>query len=432
MLWEVFRYFSHGWISRYYIEPQIFFTYTGFGWITPWPGAGMYLHFVGLGVFAVGILVGFYYRVAASLFFLGFTYVFLLDQARYLNHFYLIILFSFLLIFLPAARAFSIDARLNPSLRAETAPGWTLWLLRAQIGIAYFFGGVAKLNSDWLRGEPMRMWLARRTDFPVIGQFFREEGVVYGFIVGGLLLDLLIVPLLLWRRTRLVAFLAAVAFHLLNAQLFSIGIFPWFMLLATVIFFPPDLPRRSLNFFRRRTHQPPLTGGPKDAPPASTFATAPGRDRMIAVLVAGYVGVQLLVPLRHFLYPGDVNWTEEGHRFSWHMKLRDKDAEAVFFVLDRKSGKTWTVEPARLLKSHQRDKMAAFPDMILQLSHFIADEMRRGGYPDVEVRARVTASVNGRTPQLLVDPTVDLSRERRTLLSARWILPLTEPLPARD
>lgn len=33
---------------------------------------------------------------------------------------------------------------------------------------------------------------------------------------------------------------------------------------------------------------------------------------------------QILYPLRHHLYPGDVTWNELGHRYSWRMKLRDK------------------------------------------------------------------------------------------------------------
>jgi vitamin K-dependent gamma-carboxylase len=247
MLWEVYRYFTHGWISRYYIEPTVYFTYYGFSWIKPWPGEGMYIHFFVLGVLAACILTGFLYRIAATLFFLGFSYVFLLDQTRYLNHFYLVSLISFLLIFLPAHRALSIDALLRPKLRSKTTPAWTLWLLRTQVGIAYFFGGVAKLNSDWFHGEPMRTWLFPLTKLPLFGPLFQKEWVVYNFVFGGLLLDLFVVPLLLWRRTRPYAFLAAVLFNLLNAIIFQIGIFPWFMLGATLIFFPPDLMRRILR-----------------------------------------------------------------------------------------------------------------------------------------------------------------------------------------
>ena len=73
-----------------------------------------------------------------ALFCLGFSYVFLLDQANYLNHWYLICLLSFLLIFVPAHRALSVDAWLRPGLRSEQAPAWALWLLRAQMGVRVF------------------------------------------------------------------------------------------------------------------------------------------------------------------------------------------------------------------------------------------------------------------------------------------------------
>lgn len=432
MLWEVIRYFSNNWIDRYYIQPTFHFTYYGFDWIKPWPGRGMYLHFFALGILAVWILIGFYYRVAAVLFFLGFTYVFLLDQTQYLNHFYLISLLSFLLIFVPAGREFSVDALLRPGLRSRTAPAWTLWLLCAQIGITYFYGGIAKLNSDWLHGEPMRMWLAERLDFPVIGPYFRDEWMVYLFAIGGLLLDLMIVPLLLWRRTRVIAFAAGLAFHLLNAQLFNIGIFPWFMLCATVVFFPPDLPRRAMRALARAL---PARSGRRTAVPgdaAQPDLVMPRRPALVVVLICVYLGVQLLMPLRHWAYPGNVSWTEEGHNFSWHMKLRDKEAAGEFTITDSGSGETSRVELRRYLTTRQRDKMLANPDMILQFCHYLAELKRREGVENAEVRASVKASLNGREPQWLIDPNVDLSKAPRNLLSASWILPLTEPLRRKD
>ena len=420
MLWEVYRYFDHGWIARYWITPTLHFAYYGFDWVRPWGGSGMYLHWVALGALAILIMLGLAYRISATLFFLGFTYAFLLEQARYLNHFYLICLISFLMIFIPAHRAASLDALWRPSIRSQTAPAWALWLLRAQIGIAYFYGGVAKLNADWLRGEPFRMWLARRTDFPLIGSLFTEEWMVSLFNYGGLLFDLLLVPFLLWRRTRLFAFGVAVLFHLMNARLFSIGIFPWFMIAATALFFPPDWPRRLLVRW-----WPALTPGPPEPPvPASLHQ----RQHAALVLFALYLIVQCLVPLRHYLYPGNVSWTEDGHRFAWHMKLRDKDASALFVVTDPSGEEAWVVDPSDHLRSWQEDEMSSRPDMILQFAHYLADEMRKVGHVQVEVRAIVEASLNGREPQLLIDPTVDLAREPRTLKPASWIVPLMQPL----
>ena len=245
MLWEVYRYFSYGWIARYFLEPAVNFTYYGFSWVKPWPGRGMYIHFLVLGVAAACVMVGFLYRIAAPLFFLAFTYFFLLDQTRYMNHFYLVCLISFLMCFLPAQRAFSIDALLFRKIRSDVVPAWTLWLLRAQVGIPFFYGGIAKLNSDWIRGgEPMRIWLHHLTELPSFGHIFAADWVVYSFVISGLLLDLLVVPLLLWRLTRPFAFAAAVVFNLINAVIFNIGIFPWLMLGALFIFFPPDVVRR--------------------------------------------------------------------------------------------------------------------------------------------------------------------------------------------
>jgi len=154
---------------------------------------------------------------------------------------YLVSILSFLLILIPCHRSFSLDALINPKSRSQFVPAWSLWLLRAQIGIPYFYGGLAKLNPDWLRGEPMRTWLAELTSIPLVGQFLTEEWVVYLFSYGGLGFDLLIIPLLLFRKTRVIAFVASVMFHLTNAYIFNIGIFPWLMIPATLIFFPPKL-----------------------------------------------------------------------------------------------------------------------------------------------------------------------------------------------
>ncbi len=417
MLWEVWRYFDNDWIHRYWIEPTFHFTYWGFGWIRPWPGDGMYLHFYALGLLALFVLLGLFYQISAVLLFLAFTFMFLLEQARYLNHFYLICLVSFLMIFIPAQRAFSLDVLLRPSLRSGTTPAWALWLLRAQIGIPYFFGGVAKLNSDWLAGNPLRKWLADRTDFPLIGPYFTEEWMVYLFTYGALLLDLFVVPLLLWKPTRLFAFATAAGFHILNAGLFSIGVFPWFMIVATTIFFRPDWPRRLLSVLRRKK----AAAEPAVSVPSVSLAF---NKRAVLCLLSCYVTLQLLLPLRHFLYPGNVSWTEEGHNFSWHMKLRSKQAVVSFLLTDPVARDSWRVHPDDHLQSWQSRKMSTRPDMILQFSHHLAAKARQKGHEQVEVRAHAMASLNGRSTQLLVDSSVNLALAERSFKPASWILPL--------
>ena len=431
MLWETYRYFTHGWIARYFIEPAVNFSYYGFSWVKPWPGSGMYVHFFVLGLAAALVMVGFLYRIAAPVLFLTFTYSFLLDQTRFMNHFYLVCLISFLMCFLPAERAFSVDSLLRRKIRSDVVPAWTLWLLRLQVGLPYFFGGIAKLNSDWIyAGEPMRIWLSPLAKIPAFGHIFAADWVVHSFVIGGLLLDLLVVPLLLWRRTRLLAFVAAVLFNLINAVLFDIGIFPWLMLGALLIFFPPDVPRRFARAFMS-SGEDVLDAEPSPASERSSSTSLSSSQKLVVGLLAAYLAVQVLLPLRHYFYPGNVSWTEEGHNFSWHMKLRTKTGEAVFTVTHPQSGQIWSIKPEEHLKSHQVMKMITKPDLILHFAHYLAELKRREGYENVEVRARALVSLNGREPQLLIDPNVDLAKEEIGLLPARWIVPLTTPLRSR-
>jgi vitamin K-dependent gamma-carboxylase len=423
MLWEVCRYLAYGWINEDFVEPEFFFTYYGFGWVHPWPGHGMTIHFVALGICAAAIALGLCYRMATVLFFLGFTYVFLLDETHYLNHFYLVCLYSFLLIFVPAHKACSLDAKFRPHLRAATAPAWSLWLLRAQICVVYFMGGVAKLSSDWLHGEPMRMWLGQRMDFPLIGRYFEDDWMVFAFSYGGLLFDLLIAPMVMWRRTRWLGFALAGLFNLMNARLFQIGIFPWLSLGATVLLFWENswLPGQGLT--RRESQE----GEQQDLPPSVARLSSPQRAGLL--VLGGWLAFQILVPLRHLiLYPGNPEWTEEGHRFSWRMKLRHKEGTLELLARDPVTGKEWKVPPSDYLTSEQVRYCADHPEMILQLCHHVAERWRAEHRTPLELRASAQASLNGRAKATLIDPEVDLAVQPRTLRHAAWIQPLTVPL----
>lgn len=422
LLWEVMRFFVNGWIAEVYTAPGFHFTYHGFEWVRPWPATGMYIHFVALGVLATLVMVGLGYRLAMALFCLGFTYVFLLEKAHYLNHFYLICLLSFLMIFMPAHRTFSLDSRLWPKLRSETAPAWSLWILRLQVAIPYVYGGLAKLNSDWLHGQPMQMRMAEMDHLRAIVPWFGEHWLALAFSYGGLLLDLLVVPLLLWRPTRYYAFALAVVFHLLNAAMFHIGIFPWLMIAATTLFLPPDWPRRLLRL------------SPAKSLPRSPATSAPARltsmQQLMAVVIALLFAVEMLVPFRHWLYPGNVDWTEEGTRFSWRMMLNEKPTALRITLVDPNTGETNVPEWERVLTPRQIDKLAQDPENLREFAQLLKDVLRAEGRPRWEVRVYCLASLNGRKPQLLVDPHIDLGNQPRTLWPKPWIMPLKEPLRA--
>jgi hypothetical protein len=157
------------------------------------------------------------------------------------------------------------------------------------------------------------------------------------------------------------------------------------------------------------------------------------RERLLLGFIAVWLAFQILVPLRHLLYPGNESWTEQGHRFAWQMKLRDKEAKATFYVRDPASGREWQVDPAGYLARHQVDEMAGRPDMILQFAHYLARRWaEQNGVQQAEVRARVCASLNGRGAAWLVDPGRDLARVERSLRHADWIMPLAQPFERPD
>lgn len=432
MLWEVNRYLGNGWVKSYYIDPPYNFPYIGFEWIKPWPGNWMYVHFYALALLATFIVLGLFYRVSAVLFCLGFTYVFMLEKGHYLNHLYLACLVSFLMIFVPANRDFSLDVWRGAVPRSTTAPAWSLVLLVSQFSVVYFYGGIAKINQDWLRGEPMRSWMANETHVPIIGRWFTEEWMVYAMSYGGMLLDLFIVPVILWPRTRWLGVVALVLFHRINAEMFSIGIFPTFATAAIILFLPPSLPRRVVSYLgsmfgkvrtgRKTTvrEQPELDVVP--------FMQRPLVQRMTVVLVLGYIGIHLLLPLRQHLYPGPTAWTDYGDRFAWRMMLNSKHGTITFNITDPESGQTWTVDPMEYLTRSQFGNMTSHPEMILQFSHYLADEWARKGYDSVEVRADTAISLNGRDPMPIVDPTVNLAAEDYRIGPYDWITSFEEQL----
>jgi len=374
---EAYRQWANGWIASSFVEPSFHFSFDGFAWVKPLPLPWMTAFFAGLGVLGVLLAFGVARRVMAFLSLLGWAYVFLIDLALYLNHLYLVLLLLAVMTVVPLRR------------NVQTVPAWALGLLRFQLAVPYLFGGIAKLNGDWLRGEPMRRWLESTA--------FDAEWQAMLASYGGLLLDLFVVPALLWRRTRWFALAVAMAFHLTNAWLFQIGIFPWLMIFGTLMF----LPAKTFALFSGSGE----LRGPE----------VPKRPRLVMGLLAAWAVFHVAVPLRHWVYPGDVAWTEEGQLFAWRMKLTQKDNQTAFLVIFKSDGKHWEVPLEQFLTRRQEDKMAGDPAMIRKFARHL-----RATLGDVEVYASTRTALNEHPAAPLVDPRVDLAADP---LPDGWILP---------
>ena len=167
MFISIVRFWYYGWIEKFYIEPKFFFSYYGFQWVKPL-GEWTYLLFIISGLSSIFVAIGYRYRIAIISFFLSFTYIELMDKTTYLNHYYFISILSFLMIFLPAAAYFSVDASKNKAY--EHIPRWTIDSLKLLLGIVYFYAGLAKLQPDWMvRAMPLKLWLPSKYDTPLFG-----------------------------------------------------------------------------------------------------------------------------------------------------------------------------------------------------------------------------------------------------------------------
>lgn len=420
LFWEVIRYFYNYKIQSVYIDNTFHFTYALFDFVAPLPGNWMFLVFIVLGITAVLIALGWFYRQAAIVFFFTYTYIFLIEATQYNNHYYFIILLSFLMIFVNANTWLSLDIIRKPEIKADCVPYWNLFILQFQVIIVYFFGGIAKMNPDWLRGEPLRHWLEARSDMPVIGELLTNEFVVYAFSYGGLIFDLLIGFMLLYRKTRLPAIALVVFFHLTNAVVFSIGIFPFLMIAATVLFLEPDSLRKILG----KMIGVNLQVEAQQSSPALEAKTSTSR---VCIFVGIYCAIQILFPVRHWLYPGKVSWTEEGHNYSWHMKLRDKRGSIKFLAKDPVSGRQWKIWLEDDLSDRQIRKMKIRPVMIVQYAHFIRDRLQQQGIEKPIITANTWITLNYSSPRYLIDPSVNLAEIEYSVFSHNeWILPFEQ------
>lgn len=414
-------------LRRDAFNPERFqFPYYGFEWVQAFPDPWMTLFFLMLLLLALAITLGYYYRFSTSLFFLGFTYLFLLEKANYLNHGYLFCWISFLMIFLPADRAFSWDVRLGRKQAWSLTPYWPLFLLQFLMGVVYFYGGIAKINPDWWRAMPLRLWLPAKADVPLIGDLLKAPEAAYFMAYGGMIFDLLVVPLLACKRTRWFALGMAIFFHCTNALVFNIGIFPYLSLCLTALFFAPEFPRITLNRIASRWPKrfgfiqlPDAPAFPeKDLPFHLSSQKKQWQTHAIVLLVS----VHLVLPLRHHLFPGDVAWTEEGHRYSWRMMLRSKAGSGVFVVEDLATGEKERIKPRDYLWFKQERKLYTHPDMILQFAHFLQKEYEAQG-KKVAIYADIQVKLNDHPKQHYIDPAQDLTQVQwKPFEHSDWIL----------
>lgn len=424
MFLSIVRFWSYGWIGKLYIDPQFFFSYYGFEWIEPL-GGYTYLLFALCGLSAILVALGYKYRWAIGIFFLSFTYIELMDKTTYLNHYYFISALSFLMFFLPANAYFSLDALRNKSAQYQHVPAWTINSIKLLLAIVYFYAGLAKLNSDWMfEALPLKIWLPAKFSIPLLGNWVHQEWLAYAFSWGGALYDLAIPFLLLYRRTRIVAFTLVIFFHVVTRILFPIGMFPYIMIVSALIFFDASLHKRILSVLNRL-----FRIGKKHFNNGKTWShNSVVLKKLTQGILVLFFGFQLLFPFRYTLYPGELFWTEEGYRFSWRVMLMEKSGYAQFKVVDGETGRWFYVDNTDFLTPFQEKQMAFQPDFILEYAHHLKQHYEGEGLRDIEIYVESQVALNGRLSKPFIDPKVDLTKQKDSFKHKSWILPFTDDI----
>lgn len=418
MLFSIIRFWINGWIKTQYIDPRFYFTYMGFDWVKPLGGTGTYILFLVMGISAFLVMIGLWYRIAIIFFFVSFSYTELIDVTNYLNHYYFISIVSFLLIFVPANRSFALDVYFKPEKKCTSVPFWMIGIIRLQMGMVYFFAGLAKLNADWmLEALPMKIWLPAKSHLPVIGALMYKGWIAYFFSWFGAAYDLFIVFFLINKLTRPYAYIAVIGFHLFTALFFpAIGMFPYVMILCSLIFMDGGFHQRLLSRFAGRSY---FLGTSRK------FQYTTLNNNGLLWLMAIYFLIQALVPFRFLCYPGSLFWYEEGYRFSWRVMLMEKSGNTFFYVKEPATGRVFEVNNLDFLTAQQEKMMSTQPDMIVRYAHYLKkvyQEKYRIHNPVVCAEGFV--ALNGERSRPFINPQIDLSAQELSWGHVKYILPL--------
>jgi vitamin K-dependent gamma-carboxylase len=405
---ESFGAIATGWVKANLIDIKYAFPFIGFEWIKPLPENGMFYYFVLMGILGIFIMLGYYYRLAIILYTILWAGVYFMQKTTYNNHYYLLLIISFFMIFLPANQFASIDVKQGRINKKLSMPYWISLVFIVQIAILYFYASIAKLYPDWLDGTFTKTLLSSSKLFPHFKNIFSKPWFYLFIAYAGIFFDLLIVPFLLFKKTRTIALLASLIFHLFNAIFLQIGIFPFFALSFSLFFYEPEKIR---NWFLKRK--------PKIEWSSNSGNNLYGK-KLVFYIFLPFLILQLLLPLRHYLIKGDVLWTEEGHRLSWRMMLRERSGYINIKIKDNNTNEVFIYNYNKDLTPYQAKNLATKPDFIWQYCQRIKKEYTN---KNISIYIDCKNSINRGEYKTLIDPKQDFVKAKwNYFFHNNWII----------
>ncbi|MCB9202861.1 MAG: HTTM domain-containing protein [Flavobacteriales bacterium] len=417
MMLESFGAIATGWVYKTFVEPLYSFPFFGFEFSQNLLGNYFYIHFILMGVISIFVMLGYFYRITSILLFLFWSFVYFSQKINYNNHYYLMVLISLFMCLIPAHKYASLDVKTKRVKSEISTPYWTILIFILQIAIVYFYAAIAKFYPGWLENKFLSIrlnysanWFIDNFGWYTFADFLRNTKLQYFLSYSGILFDLLIVPALLYKKTRWIAFISTLVFHIFNSIVLHIGIFPYFALSFSVFFFS-----------RETIHKLFLKKKEFYIETKNEFDTYNGE---VVYFLFLYFLIQVALPIRHHFITGDVLWNEEGHRLSWRMMLRSKAGNLYLNVKDKSGKFIESVDLSTYLTDDQINVVKSKPDLIYALVQLIKKEYKLKGVEDIQIYATSLVSINGSRYVKFIDSNIDLAKvEWNYFTPNTWILP---------
>lgn len=409
---ESFGAIATGWVRDNLVDVKFTFSHIYMDFLQMLVGPQMYVYFFLMGCVSVAVMLGYRYKWTMPLLTVLWAGAYFLQKTSYNNHYYMLLVICVYMCFLPANRYASLDVKHNRVDQELSMPTYISWIFIFQVGMLYIYGTVAKLYPDWLDGTFTKLMYQGASIPDVFINVFTQDWFAITIAYLGIIFDGLVVFLLLNKRTRTLAVIASLVFHLFNSITLHIGIFPYFALSFAVFFYEPEQVRSW--FFKKK---PVLDKAVLATVQPSAFSLRPS----VKYFLLSFMFIQLVLPLRHYFIKGDVLWTDEGHRLSWRMMLRSRAGYTNYITENKKTGERKYYDIEDVLTHKQLARLSS-PDMIWQMAQRIKNEYKAKG-ENVAVYAESYVSINNRELSKFVDSTVDLGAVSWDYFShCEWIL----------
>ncbi len=419
LLIQTYYFINNEFIKYNITEPFMLFPFIN--GLDPMPEVYLIILSYSMLISNIGMLFNKTARISTFFFLCSFTYFWLLDKTYFNNHYYFMSLICFILLLVEYKSSFKKIAYVNR---------WSLFALQAMVLITYLIAGINKLNPYWLIDlQPIAFILENKCDVTE-NTFFINPLLIILITYGGLLFDLFIGFLLFYKPTKPLAFILIIVFNIMNHFLFlnngEIGVFPFIMISTLILFIDPKYLTKVFTGTQdiKYKHKSP---------------------QLLKYCITVFLIVQIILPFRHILFKGYVDYNGIGQRFSWRMKSMCKNptTEGIiqFSVFEQKSKKQIAhfhllnmqeqfkqsgIHENIYLTENQIKKLLYYPDLLpiftKKIESIISNHTKENYNKKLKFRISANCHIKfmERPSQALINTSIDLT-EMSGLNTNKWL-----------